>query len=375
MATSAPEHAVSMVIHTPSEPKLYAIRPWLGRAHDAQKHALGETLCYGGFIAGLELFDNNLFRISRHEASYLDPNQRLVLEQVGSVVARTSRGPGSSIIDADRVGVFLGIESSDWTRLQDAQLPSNRRRSFESTSHALSIASGRIAFVFNFGGPAVSVDTACSASLVALSLGAWACTNDESGADADEVAVGAVKTMLHPHQTIVYARAGMLAPDGRCKTSDARADGYVRAEGVLATWAMCEGVADVSNFGLCIQGSATAQDGRSASLTAPSGAAQRRLLSATRIKASILSIDQHTTAHEQIEMHGTGTSLGDPIEVAAAVAVHGAAELSGGKANVGHTECSAGLVGLGRVEALMRSNAMEANAHLRTLNPTIIVCA
>ena len=311
---------------------------------------------HGGFVGGAQRFDAAAFSLSLAEAGAMDPQQRLLLE-LGYAALHGSSQRRITLMGCD-VGVLLGIERPDWAL---AQPPLARGSVYAVTGDNVSAAAGRVSFALGLQGPCSSVDTACSSALAAVHWGGYAIRGGESRA----ALALAVSLKLTPHVTLGAASAGMLSVDGRCKTLDARANGYARSEGVGAL-VLREG----SGAALRLCGSAVRQDGRSASLTAPNGSAQRTLLVAALERATLGAFDVGS-----IEAHGTGTALGDPTEAGALAAVHGAAEnprsivYGAAKASVGHTEASSGQVGLLRLSEM--ADVATGNAHLRSLNPLV----
>ena len=305
------------------------------------------------YVDGIEFFDHSAFHISKTEASLMDPQQRLLLEY--SQAAR--EGGGLPLLN-DELGVYLGISNAD----HQAALASSASV-YAATGGAISIASGRISFAFGLQGPCASIDTACSSALVALHAGYRTLLSDE----APGCLVAAVSLMFAPHVSIGYARAGMLSTHGRCRTFDTSANGYVRGEGVGVTAITPP---DDCAADLCahLRGSAVRQDGYSASLTAPNGTAQAVLLSQALQRASSVPNDCLL-----IEAHGTGTPLGDPTEMNAigrALAT-GAPTINAVKANAGHLEPAAGLLGLAKLVVALAHGRATPNAQLRVLNPII----
>jgi acyl transferase domain-containing protein len=230
---------------------------------------------------------------------------------------------------------------------------------YAATGSAVSIAAGRVSYVLGLQGPCESIDTACSSAVTALrSASLCLCASDCAAA-----LTAAVNVVLTPHVSVSYARAGMLSPDGRCKTFDASANGYVRSEGI--------GGLVVSHPGritarASLRSTAVRQDGMSASLTAPNGSAQVALLSLAAARAAT-----NLALLWCVESHGTGTLLGDPTEVralAAPLPAQGVRALGGIKANLGHLEPAAGMVGLTKLIDLMNTTRAVSNAHLRVLN-------
>jgi enoyl-CoA hydratase/carnithine racemase/NADPH:quinone reductase-like Zn-dependent oxidoreductase/3-oxoacyl-(acyl-carrier-protein) synthase len=301
---------------------------------------------HGAFVAGGELFDSAFFGVAPAEALAMDPQQRLLLE-----MGYASLHGGSerlSSLRAAGVGVSLGIMNSDYSSIQ------KDNGVYAATGATISIAAGRLSFALGTQGPCVSVDTACSSSLVALH-GAASAT---SGRECGKALVVAVSLMLTPATHAAYARAGMLSADGRCKTFDARANGYARGEGVGALTLEDGAVAQTASLSCRVR-----SDGKSASLTAPNGTAQASLLTAALRNAGIDTL-------QRVEAHGTGTALGDPTEMGGLQRALGATEPGVGsmKAGVGHTEPMAGLAGLvatlqGEVQA-----AHGTSGQLRVLN-------
>ena len=322
---------------------------------------------HGGFVRDAEGFAHGLFGVSPAEAAAMDPQQRLLLEVGYEALHAAGRRRAALLGSGDCV--FVGIERPDWALLR-ALAPATAAASvYAVTGDTTSIASGRLAFVLGLQGPCVSVDTACSSALVALH-GAWAAV---TCGECPGGLASAVSLKLVPQPSVAAAAAGMLSVDGRCKTWDARANGYVRSEGVgtCVLGANAAGAANVAVGGIAVR-----QDGRSASLTAPNGSAQRALLLACSALAGIAS----PQALGAVEAHGTGTALGDPTEagaLASAAAVDVSPSGSAGvlvgaaKACVGHTEAPSGQAGLLRCLMILGHGAAAGNAHLCVLNPLV----
>ena len=312
---------------------------------------------HGGFVGGAQRFDSHAFGISPAEAGAMDPQQRLLLE-LGYTSMHGASSRRSMLMGSD-TSVFLGIARPDWALAQPAV---TRSSIYGVTGDNVAVAAGRVSFALGLQGPCLSVDTACSSSLTAVHSGALAVKGGESGMGL----ALAVSLKLVPHATLGAANAGMLSFDGRCKTLDVHANGYVRSEstGSLALQS--------SDGALVMSGSAIRQDGRSASLTAPNGSAQRMLLRAACVGAKVVAADLGL-----VEAHGTGTALGDPTEVGALAAVHGRNVRSSllavgtAKASVGHSEAAAGQVGLLRGRHALMAKAASASAQLRSLNPLV----
>ena len=316
------------------------------------------SLLHGGLIASPHVFDHAAFGVSHAEAAATDPQQRLLLEQGYEALHATGRT--RIVLTGTDASVVVGIYALDFA----AVLASGEggKSVYAATGASCSIASGRVSYILGLHGPCLSVDTACSAALVAAQAAAAAVLASTTESSA-HLAVG-VNAMLVPGPSVIMAHAGMTSKSGASHTFDRRADGFARAEGccavVLQPWTSAADAA--------VDAIAVRQDGRSASLTAPNGSAQQQLL---RVAGG--SSSERVVA---VEAHGTGTALGDPIEVGALSGVQrvssggGAAlALSGVKGNVGHTESTAGLAGLLAAMLAAGGRVLPANAQLRELNP------
>ena len=236
---------------------------------------------FGGFVSDPALFDPVLFGISPREAVTIDPQQRLLLEVAWEAIQDSGRGPES--LTGSRTGVFVGISLSEYERLLfDDELTVNANT---CTGAYHSVASGRISFLLDLRGPSVSIDTACSSSLAAVHA---ACLSLRSG-ESDLALAGGVTLHLLPEHYLGMARLGMLAPDGRCKAFDAKADGFVPSEGcgLVILKRLSEALADGDRVYAVIRGTATNQDGRTNSLTSPSGLAQQEVVRAALENARV----------------------------------------------------------------------------------------
>jgi acyl transferase domain-containing protein/SAM-dependent methyltransferase/acyl carrier protein len=321
----------------------------------------------GGFLTDVAGFDPEFFGISPFEASTIDPQQRLLLEVSWEALENAGIAPSS--LRGSRTGVFVGIAAGDYGRL--ALADTAEIDEYASLGTAFSVAGGRISYLLGLHGPAVSIDTACSASLVAVHL---ACQSLRLGESELALAAG-VNLILAPEITINFCRAGMLAADGHCKTFDAAADGYVRSEGcgVVVLKRLADARRDGDRVLAVIRGSAVNQDGRSSGLTAPNGPAQEMVIRAALDHAALRPGDIG-----YIEAHGTGTSLGDPIEIQALGNVFAADRPAGRpllvgsvKTNVGHLEAAAGMAGLVKTIQALRRREVPPHLHFRTPNPHI----
>ena len=324
------------------------------------------TSRWGGFIDQVDGFDAAFFGISPREARKMDPQQRIFLEVAWEALERAGQRLGR--LAGSRSGIFVGVSNNDYFHLQldsapisDAYLETGNRNSF---------AAGRLAYLLDFRGPALALDTVSSSSLVAVHL---ACQSLRTG-DCDLALAGAVNLILSPLVSVMVSKWGILSPDGRCKSFDARANGLARGEGcgVVALKRLADALADGDPVLAVIRGSAVNQDGHSAGMTAPNGQAQQALIRQALWDAGV--------APEQIgyvETHGSGTALGDPIEVASLAAVLGRRDagrpcvLGAVKSNIGHLESAAGMAGLIKVVLAFRHGMIPANLHFQSLNPQI----
>ncbi|HEX4036861.1 MAG TPA: type I polyketide synthase [Acidobacteriaceae bacterium] len=336
--------------------------------YDADGHTAGKTNSrWGGFVDDADRFDPVLFGISPREAATIDPQQRLLLEVAWEAIEDSGRAPES--LAGSRTGIFVGIALSDYERF--AMEDGGAIHGNSCTGSYRSVASGRISFLLDARGPSVSLDTACSSSLVTVHM---ACQSLRT-AESDFALAGGVNLHLLPEHYIGLAQMGMLARDGRCKTFDASADGFVPSEGcgLIALKRLTDALAEGDRIYAVIRGSALNQDGRSTSLTAPSGLAQQEVVAAAlrnaRVPAACISY---------VETHGTGTALGDPIEVEALAAALGEPQegtpqcvLGAVKSNFGHLEAAAGITGLIKAALALHYEQIPANLHFKKLNPHI----
>jgi len=323
---------------------------------------------FGGFLDEIGGFDPEFFGISPREAVWMDPQQRLMLETVWEALERAGYSPGA--LRGSRSGVFVGVGANEYSHLLSAESVDKLEPHF-ITGNALNAIAGRVAFALGLEGPAVAVDTACSSSLVAVHQ---ACQALHSG-DCDLALAGGVNVLLSPVSIIAASRARMLSPVGRCKTFDASADGYVRSEGcgILVLKRVSDAVRDGDRICAVIPGSAVNQDGASSGLTVPNGGAQQRLIAMALARAGLAGGDV-----DYLEAHGTGTSLGDPIEVQAAGAVYGVDRdtdrpllIGSVKTNIGHLEAASGVAGLIKVILSLQHEMLPQSLHFETPSPHI----
>ena len=337
--------------------------------YDPDPETPGKTYCrFGGFLDGIDGFDPEFFAISPREAVWIDPQQRLMLETAWEGLERAGYSPGA--LRGSRSGIFVGVGANEYSHLLSADSVEKIEPQF-ITGNALNAISGRVAFALGLEGPAVAVDTACSSSLVAVHQ---ACQALHSG-DCDLALAGGVNVLLSPVSIIAASRARMLSPVGRCKTFDASADGYVRSEGcgILVLKRMSDALRDGDRICAVIPGSAVNQDGASSGLTVPNGGAQQRLITAALARAGLAGGDV-----DYLEAHGTGTALGDPIEVQAAGAAYAAARdadrpllIGSVKTNIGHLESASGVAGLIKVVLSLQHEVLPQSLHFETPSPHI----
>ncbi|BBZ66357.1 putative polyketide synthase [Mycolicibacterium insubricum] len=337
--------------------------------YDPDPETPGKTYTrFGGFLDGIDGFDPEFFGISPREAVWIEPQQRLILETVWEGLERAGYSPAS--LRGSRTGVFTGVAANEYAHLLSAE-SIEKIEPYFITGNALNAISGRVAFALGFEGPAVAVDTACSSSLVAVHQ---ACLALRSG-DCDMAVAGGVNVLLSPVTVIAASRARMLSPVGKCKTFDASADGYVRSEGcgVLVLKRLSDAIRDGDRVQAVIPATAVNQDGASSGLTVPNGGAQQRLINATLARAGLSGGDV-----DYLEAHGTGTPLGDPIEVQAAAAAYGASRdadrpllMGSVKTNIGHTESASGAAGLIKVVLSLQHSELPASLHFATPSPHI----
>ncbi|PRC43557.1 polyketide synthase, partial [Mycobacterium sp. ITM-2017-0098] len=337
--------------------------------YDPDPDAPGKTYTRsGGFLDGIDGFDPEFFGISPREAVWIEPQQRLMLETVWEGLERAGMSPAA--LRGSRTGVFVGVAANEYAHLLSAE-PIDKIQPHFITGNALNAISGRVAFALGLEGPAVAIDTACSSALVAVHQ---ACQALRSG-DADLAVAGGVNVLLSPVTVVAASRARMLSADGRCKTFDASADGYVRSEGcgILVLKRLSDAVRDGDQVRAVIPASAVNQDGASSGLTVPNGGAQQRLIASVLARAGLAGGDV-----DYLEAHGTGTPLGDPIEVQAAAAAYGGSRdadrpllMGSVKTNIGHTESASGAAGLIKVVLALQHGLLPESLHFDTPSPHI----
>ncbi|MEM9508974.1 MAG: type I polyketide synthase, partial [Cyanobacteria bacterium P01_E01_bin.35] len=322
---------------------------------------------YGGFVEDVDRFDPQFFGISPREAAAIDPQQRLLLEV--SHNALENAGQSTTKLKGSKTGVFVGQCFDDYSRRSINSGDPTRIDAFNSLGNTSSITAGRIAYVLGLQGATLQLDTTCSSSLVAVHLACQSLRTKE----INLAIAGGVNLMLSPEVTIGFCRLKALSPDGHCKTFDASADGYVRGEGggVLILKRLSDAIADSDNILAVIKGSAVNHDGQSNGLTAPNGNAQEAVIREALNNAKVKPEDVG-----YIEAHGTGTSLGDPIEVLALSKVFDGnrkqkLKIGSVKTNFGHLESAAGIAGLIKVILSIQNRAIPPHLNYDRPNPYI----
>ncbi len=322
-----------------------------------------------GFIDDIGGFDASFFGLSKRETMLIDPQHRLLLETAWRAVEHSGTAP--SALANTKTGVFMGLGTHDYLGLISEDLSYAEIEAYVAIGTSSAAGAGRISYAMGLHGPAISVDTACSSSLVAIHL---ACQALRFG-ECDAALAGGVNALISAKSVIAFSQARMLSPDGRCKTFDAAADGYVRGEGcgVVVVKRLEDAIRDGDRIRAVIRGSAVNQDGASGGLTVPNGVAQQRVITEALECAGVAPGDIG-----YLEAHGTGTSLGDPIEVQAAGAVLGAGReanhpllIGSVKTNIGHLEAAAGIAGLIKVILSLEHEVLPKHLHFQKPSPHI----
>lgn len=339
--------------------------------YDEDENIPGKMYCKkGGFLDGnIGDFDAKFFNISPKEATALDPQQRLMLELTWEAFENADLD--ITKYNGTNTGVYLGMSTSEYTLAHLYSGDLNSIDAYSLTGICMSTACGRISYTFGFEGPCIAVDTACSSTLSALHL---ACTAMQNG-ETDTAVVGGISLMESPTANIGFSKLHATAVDGHCKTFDASANGYGRGEGggVLLLKKLEDAKKDNDMILGIIRATGINQDGKSNGLTAPNGASQEKLIRKTIEGAGVKAQDI-----DYIEMHGTGTKLGDPIEVGAVAATYGVGRteanlLKAGsvKSNIGHLEAAAGIASIIKVLLSLQKNMIPANLNYNEPNPLI----
>jgi acyl transferase domain-containing protein/acyl carrier protein len=335
--------------------------------YDADPQAPGKTYSrWGGFLERVDEFDAAFFGISPREARHMDPRQRILLETAWEALA--DAGLEAERLSGSDTGVFVGHMVGDYYSLETTN--ATGIDSCTGTGNFDSILANRLSYVLNLQGPSLAVDTACSSSLVALYLACQSLRLGECGI----ALAGGVNLMLTPEMHVVGAKSLLLSPDGRCKTFDRGANGFVRGEGcgVLVLKRLADALAANDTVLAVIRGIAVNQDGRTNGLSAPNGLSQQRVMRRA-LQDALLEPSRVTF----VETHGTGTVVGDTIEFEALAEVYGGRGAAGPchlgavKTNIGHLEGAAGAAGVMKMVLCLRHGRIPPNLHFREINAHI----
>lgn len=325
---------------------------------------------WGGFVDGIDQFDPVFFRMSAAEANFTDPQHRLFLMTVWRALEDSGYTPQA--LSGQNVGVYAGVSKNDYAELIEGELPS-----FVSTGTVHSILANRVSFLLNLSGPSMPIDTACSSALVALHYA----VRDLQNGECDAAIVGGVNALLSPRMYITHAKSGMLSPEGRCKSFDASANGYVRGEGagVVVLKRLGDAQRDGDRVHALLRATAINHGGRANFLTAPNVQSQSEVVLTAMRRAGIGPKDIR-----YIETHGTGTKLGDPIEIEALKNAYAtlaresskdapveSCVLGAVKTNIGHLESAAGMAGLIKTVCVLQHRQVPPLLNFKTLNPMI----
>jgi acyl transferase domain-containing protein len=336
--------------------------------HDPDPAAPAKSITkHGGFLDQIDGFDAAYFDILPREAERMDPQQRLLLEV--AIEALDDAGLPREWLCGTRAGVYVASYHNDYAHLQYGDLDSIDARTLTGTLH--SVLTNRLSYFLDLRGPSVSIDTACSSSLVAAHL---ACQSLRCG-EIDLAITGGVSLIVSPELMVSMSKVGFMAPDGRCKTFDAGADGFGRGEGcgIAVLKRLADAIADGDRVLAVIRGSAVNQDGYSTLLAAPNGLAQQAM-----IREALAAAQLGPERIGFVETHGTGTRLGDPIEVEAIAETVGRPATGAGpcrlgsiKANIGHLEAAAGAMGLIKTVLVLQHGQIPPQPSFERLNPLI----
>ena len=338
------------------------------RLHDALGQEVDPGSRWGGFLDDIALFDADFFGISPNEAAVMDPQQRLMLELCWEALEDAAIAP-NSLADS-QTGVFVGAISSDYADLVNSHAGRALSRHVLTGTHRGLIAN-RVSYAFGLRGPSLTVDTGQSSSLVAVHLASESVRRGESRV----ALVGGVHLNISPNSTLMHSAFGGLSPDGRCYTFDARANGYVRGEGggVVVLKSLATALADGDPIYAVISATAVNNDGGGEHLVAPNPQAQEEVLRQAYRKATIKRGDV-----QYIELHGTGTKLGDRVEAQALGKVIGARrppgwplQVGSAKTNIGHLEAAGGIVGLIKVALSLEHGCIPPSINFESPNPEL----
>ncbi len=318
----------------------------------------------GSFLSEVDQFDAHFFGISGREARKMDPQQRMLLEVGWEAFERA--GFTDTQLMGSKTGVFLGISTQDYYHI--ASNPIGQNDMYAMSGNNISVAAGRLAYVWGLTGPTLAIDTSCSSSLVAVHLALQSLRARE----CDQALAGGVALMLTPHFTIQMAHAGALSPASLCQAFSASADGYSQGEGcgLVVLKRLSDALRDEDNIVAVIRGSAINHDGRSSGLTVPNAIAQQNVIQQACVNSGVEPADV-----DYVEAHGTGTSVGDVIEVEALAAVFAGRTrpvlIGSVKSNIGHLDSAAGVAGLIKTALALQQREIPPHLHCRELNPRI----
>ena len=321
---------------------------------------------FGGFVKNVADFDAEFFGISPREAASMDPQQRLLLEVTWEAIENANIDPRE--LYGKSAGVFIGVIAYDYGQRLLAINGLQKIDAYSGTGSSLGVAAGRLSYVLGLTGPSLSLDTACSSSLVTIHLACESLRRRE----CDLALTGGVNLMLEPGLSVNFSKAHMLSPDGQCKTFDSAADGYVRGEGcgIVVLKRLSDALKDRDPILALIRGSAVNQDGASGGLTVPSGPSQSAV-----IKQALKNAGLQPSDLSYIEAHGTGTSLGDPIELGSMSEVFSPQRalsdplwIGSIKTNIGHLEAAAGIAGIMKLVLALQHESLPP--HLNCETPT-----
>ncbi|VFM98206.1 MAG: epothilone polyketide synthase D, partial [Candidatus Kentron sp. G] len=323
---------------------------------------------HGGFLSGIDRFDPQFFGISPREATDMDPQQRLLLEVGWEALENGGQAP-HELMDRT-VGVFIGVSQTEYGSMMLSGHPEDIS-AYAVSGGGLSFNAGRLSYVLGLQGPTLAMDTACSSSLVAIHQ---ACQSLRTG-ESELALAGGVNLNFLPESMVAGSKIQALSPDGRCKTFDASADGFSRGEGcgMIVLKRLSDAVADNDNILALIRGSAIKHDGTSSGFTVPNERSQEKV-----IRRALENAGAAPAEVGYIEAHGTGTSLGDPIEVGALGSVFAENHsndspltIGSVKTNFGHLEAAAGIAGLMKIVLALQHQEIPAHLHFNTPNPHI----
>lgn len=361
-------HLLSQGIHAITE--IPSQRWDIDAYYDPDPNAPGKMYTrYGGFLDDIDGFDPHFFGISHKEAAAIDPQQRLLLEMTWE--ALENAGQPLNKLSGSQTGVFVGLTTDDYAHLLINGYERENLNVYRSLGSLRCMAAGRLAYAFNLQGPVMQVDTACSSSLLSVHLA----TQSLRSGECNLALAGGINLMLSPETTIGLCKMRALTADNRCKTFDDQADGYVRGEGggIVVLKRLSDAIKNKDPILAVIRGSAVNHDGLSNGLTAPNGLAQEAVIEKALVNAGVSS-----EQIQYVEVHGTGTSLGDPIEVQALGNVFGknrsvdtALILGSVKTNLGHLEGAAGIASFIKVVLSLQNKQIPAHLHLKKPNTYI----